>query len=52
MSRKEATFQLRCTDEELQVWRSLAASKGLPLAAYVRALLTAMVEKERSNGNL
>lgn len=40
--RMEATFQVRCTDVELAAWKRLAASKGFPLAAYVRELLTAM----------
>jgi len=49
MSRKEV-FQVRCSVEEKEAWRRLAESKHLSVSEYARAVLNAMVEKERNGG--
>lgn len=40
-------FQVRCSPEEKEAWRVLAESKHMRLSEYTRAVLNAMVEKER-----
>jgi hypothetical protein len=50
MSRKEV-FQVRCSLEEKDAWRRLAELKHMALSEYTRAVLNAMVEKERGDGD-
>jgi len=49
MVRKEV-FQVRCSVEEKEAWRLLAESKHMSISEYMRAVLNAMVEKERNGG--
>lgn len=46
---RESTLQIRCTLEEKEAWRQLAAAKNAKLSDYVRTLLNNMAGRN-TNG--